>query len=169
MGAVGAFESIDEGRTEAFRRLYDREAPLVTRFARAALGDNAAAQDVCSEAFCRAWDAWPRFRGDTTAERAWIFRIARNQVIDHVRARRRARTVPLEDVHSGPTPEWDSRLALQAALRHLDKKDRELLSMRSAGLSHSEIGRVQRRSEKAVKQAWHRALKRLRAEMVGDQ
>ncbi len=161
-------ETTGEERSEAFSRVYDREAPLVTRFARAALGDDAAAQDVCSEAFCRAWDAWPRFSGDPAAERAWIFRIARNQVIDQVRARRRTRTVPLQEAHSHPAPDVESRLMLQAALRHLGKSDRELLSMRSAGLSHGEIGRIQGRSEKAVKQAWHRALKRLRAQMVGD-
>jgi DNA-directed RNA polymerase specialized sigma24 family protein len=42
-------ETTGDDRAEAFSRLYDRDAPLVTRFARAALGNDAAAQDVCAE------------------------------------------------------------------------------------------------------------------------
>ncbi len=37
--------------------------------------------------------------------------------------------------------------------------------MRSVGLTHSEIGKVQGRSEQAAKVAWFRAAQRLRAEL----
>jgi DNA-directed RNA polymerase specialized sigma24 family protein len=57
------------------------------------------------------------------------------------------------------------RVVLSGALRRVSRADRELLLMRSVGLTHSEIGKVQGRSEQAVKVAWFRAAQRLRAEL----
>jgi DNA-directed RNA polymerase specialized sigma24 family protein len=59
------------------------------------------------------------------------------------------------------------RSLLEQALRRLSSSDRELVAFRMAGLSHREIGRIQGRSELAVKMAWHRAIERLRADMEG--
>jgi len=60
------------------------------------------------------------------------------------------------------------RTLLERALRQLSSSDRELVAFRMAGLSHREIGRIQGRSELAVKMAWHRAIERLRADMEGS-
>lgn len=166
MGMVGVIAEEQERRA-AFHALYQREAPAVMRFARAALGDAALAEDACSEAFCKAWDAWGRFDGDDAAARAWVFRIARNQVVDHIRSSRRVRVVGLEDEHPDLERAPDDAIALRDGLRRLDKDDRLVLGLRAAGLSHGEIGKVQGRSENAVKQAHHRALQRLRAHL-GD-
>lgn len=144
-----------------FLALYDRESAFVLRYARMAVGD-ADAEDICADTFCAAWLAWPKFRGDGPAARAWVMRIARNRVIDRARASRRRPLEVLPD--DAPAREADvvERLQLRAALTHLSRSDRELLELRSAGLSHAEIGAVQGRGETAVKVAWHRALQRLR-------
>jgi RNA polymerase sigma-70 factor (ECF subfamily) len=149
--------------TEAtFLDLYDRESALVLRYARSAIGDGDA-EDVCADTFCSAWLAWPKFRGNVAAERAWIMRIARNKVIDRGRANRRADLAVLRD-EAAAAGESDvvERLELRAALTRLSRSDRELLELRSAGLTHAEIGAIQGRGEVAVKVAWHRALQRLR-------
>src|ERR1700680_3300944 len=83
--------------TEAtFLALYDRDSALVLRYARSAIGDREA-EDVCADTVCSAWLAWPRFRGDAAAGRAWIMQIARNKVIDRRRANRRVDVILLHD------------------------------------------------------------------------
>jgi len=155
----------------SFYRLYDAEAPAVLRYIRAAVRDHALAEDLCGDAFCRAWDAWPRFRGNEAEARAWVFRIARNLVIDRVRRDGRVRWESLREPHGiagadDPVGTAASgHVDMRRATDRLGRDDRDLLAMRVAGLSHAEIARVQGRSEEAVKKAWQRALLRLRQEL----
>ncbi|MFN2591803.1 MAG: RNA polymerase sigma factor [Candidatus Dormibacteria bacterium] len=145
-----------------FMELYDREAPTVLRYCRVAVGDQEA-EDVCADVFCSAWPAWRRFRGDETAARGWLMRIARNKVIDRSRATRRVFLLPLEAGAGVAVRDNRSDLEdVRAALRLVSRADRELLELRAAGLSHAEIGAVQGRNQNAVKMAWHRALQRIK-------
>lgn len=150
----------------AFATLYAREAQTVLRYLRTAGGD-ADAEDLCSETFVRALDAWARFRGDDAAARYWVMRIARNALIDHFRRRGRSRTVGLPETTAAPSPDHARRLAIEAALALLDRDDRELLALRSAGLSYAEISQVLKRSEAAVRKANQRALDRVRPHLEG--
>jgi RNA polymerase sigma-70 factor (ECF subfamily) len=159
---------------QTFLELYNLEAIHVLRYLHAAVRDYGAAEELASETFLRAWQAWPRFEHRGVAPRSWLFRIARNLVIDH--ARKRRPVIPLADVvpdqrsESTATTATD-RVLLAEALQRVSRADRELLLLRSVGLTHAEIGKVQGRSEKAVKVAWFRAVHRLRAELgeeVGD-
>jgi len=45
---------------QAFLELYDREAPVVLAYLRAATGDDA--EDLAAETFLRAWRRWPAYR-----------------------------------------------------------------------------------------------------------
>lgn len=162
----------DEGRSELreasteFEALYAREVHTVLRFLRIAAGDTDA-EDLCAESFCRALDSWPKFRGDDSVARTWLLRIARNALVDHYR--RRGRIHMLELVESTPAPESDHarRLTVETALRRLNRRDRELLACRAAGLSYGEIAKLLGRSEAAVRKANQRALDRLRPHLEG--
>jgi RNA polymerase sigma-70 factor, ECF subfamily len=153
---------------QTFLELYNQEAMPVLRYLHAAVRDYGAAEELTSETFLRAWQAWPRFEHRGVAPRSWLFRIARNLAIDH--ARKRRPVVPLADAvadrrSASPAATATDRVVLSNALQRVSRADRELLLMRSVGLSHSEIGKVQGRSEQAVKVAWFRAAQRLRAEL----
>jgi RNA polymerase sigma-70 factor (ECF subfamily) len=63
-------------------------------YARRALGDSAAAEEVVQETFVRAWRAADRYDPERPL-RPWLFAILRNVVIDEARARGR-RPVPRE-------------------------------------------------------------------------
>ncbi len=65
---------------------YLLHGPELYRFALRGLGDTGAAQDVVQETFLRAWRASERFDPELASLRVWLFAIARNAMIDHLRA-----------------------------------------------------------------------------------
>jgi RNA polymerase sigma-70 factor (ECF subfamily) len=152
--------------TEAtFYSLYHRDSPLVLRYLYVRVRDMTMAEDLCSDTFCRAWDSWSRFSGDESAARAWVMRIARNRLIDHLRHDRRVTFEELDESRaaSGGPETATERIDLRRALAGLSTDERDLLAMRMAGMSHAEIGKTQDRSEEAVKKSWQRALLKARS------
>ncbi|MEA2684459.1 MAG: hypothetical protein QOK05_2787 [Chloroflexota bacterium] len=150
-----------------FYDLYQREGVVVLRYLRSTLREPVAAEDLCADTFCRAWDAWGRFSGTDTQARAWLIRIARNLVIDAVRRDGRVKFTQISADQPSPLgAETDAELLdLRHAMDSLDRDDRELLAMRMAGLSHAEIGLIRGKSEEATKKAWQRALVRVREQL----
>lgn len=67
------------------RAAYNAHGAELYRFAHRQLGDAGAAQDVVQETFLRAWRASDRYDPEIAGLRTWLFGIARNAVIDHVR------------------------------------------------------------------------------------
>jgi RNA polymerase sigma-70 factor (ECF subfamily) len=120
------------------------------------------ARDLTQEVFLRvARVAAPDAGSD--ARRAWVFRIARNLALNHVRDDKRRAT-------SGevPNPSTPARQALAAALREalaqLEPVDRDVFLMREAGgLSYEEISFACQLTNDAVRSRLHRARQRLRA------
>src|ERR1700730_12680797 len=104
-----------------FYGLYHRESPLVLRYLYARVGDKTTAEDLCSDTFCRAWDSWSRFGGDDSAARAWVMRIARNRLIDHLRQNRRVTFEELDERHAatGGPETATARIDLRRALAGL--------------------------------------------------
>jgi RNA polymerase sigma-70 factor (ECF subfamily) len=152
--------------TEAtFYRLYHRESQMVLRYLYTHIRDVATAEDLCADTFCRAWDNWSRFGGDEGAARGWLMKIARNRMIDYLRHNRRVTFEELGEDHAigGPDEVSPGKIDLRRALAGLSADDRDLLALRIAGLSHTEIAKVQGRSEEAVKKSWQRALVRARS------
>ena len=66
-------------------------------FARRAMDDSAAAEEIVQETFARAWRSRHRFDPDLGTLRTWLFAIERNLVIDQARSRAVRRTDPLTD------------------------------------------------------------------------
>jgi RNA polymerase sigma-70 factor (ECF subfamily) len=84
--------------------------------------------------------------------RAWVFQIARNLALNHVRdAKRRPATQPLA-------------AAIAEALEHLAPADRDVFLMREAGgLSYAEIAVACRLTPDSVRSRLHRVRQELRA------
>jgi RNA polymerase sigma-70 factor (ECF subfamily) len=173
IGMEGTHGGATTSLREAFDALYSREARTVLRYLGSVVREPAVAEDLCGEAFCKAWDSWPRFRGNDDEARAWVIRIARNLVIDRVRRDGRLKFEVLSEANpmasaADTADQTAMALDLRRAMSGLGRDDRDLLAMRVAGLSHFEIGSVQGKSEEAVKKAWQRALKQLRSELEAD-
>lgn len=153
-----------------FLLIYRQQGPGVLRYLCTRARDFSEAEDLHAETFCRAWQAWSRVDGEEAEIRAWLFRIARNLMIDRHRRQRLLWFTSLEEYHgSAPSDDVASTATEKALIRdvvsRISSADLELLALRVAGLSHAEIGAIQGRSEQAVKIAWHRALGRLRDQL----
>ena len=123
------------------------------------------ARELTQEVFLRVARG-PLPDADPGSRRAWVFRIARNLALNHVRdTRRRGPTVELPEVATPATQE--AAAALREALRQLASVDRDVFLMReTGGLSYDEIALACDISADAVRSRLHRARQQLR-QMLG--
>ena len=84
-GDPGAHDTGLRGEADV-ARAYAAHGAELHLFALRCLGDAAAAQDVVQETFLRAWRSAERYDPALASLRTWLFAIARNAVLDHVRA-----------------------------------------------------------------------------------
>ena len=145
-------------------RLYADHRDGVFRYLRRIVGATETAQDLTQEVFLRVSRAGVPESPDA-GRRAWVFRIARNLALNHVRdGRRRPSTVALVQAAVPATQELST--ALRSAIAGLPDDDRDVFLLReSAGLSYQEIAEACEMSVEAVRARLHRARQRLRAEL----
>jgi RNA polymerase sigma-70 factor (ECF subfamily) len=161
----------DKRANPHFEALYDECFRGVYRYVFARVHDTATAEDLTAETFLKAWRKWPPRKTNGSAPKAWVFRIARNVIVDHYRAEGRRSTVGLDEVEvrdrrgNPGTEDHLSILAARAALASLSERDQDVLSLRLAGLSNKEIAKALGVEKETAGMACLRALKRLRKRM----
>ena len=72
----------------AIRLLYARYAPALRRYVERFSPEEASADDIVQETFIRAWRHLPQLSSGKFPVRPWLFRVARNLLIDADRAAR---------------------------------------------------------------------------------
>ncbi|MBN1666246.1 MAG: sigma-70 family RNA polymerase sigma factor [Anaerolineales bacterium] len=165
------------GVPQAFGGLYDRYAAELYRFLYAHCHNQLDAEDMNAEVFLRAWDDLPRYRERGHPFSAYLYRIARNLLVDYYRRSGRqvewAQVSP-ETLAVQPNPdhhleaERQSQRLLQA-MQALKPDYRSVLILRFINqLSPAEAARVMERSQGALRVLQHRALKALREELDRD-
>ncbi len=160
-----------DGDAAAFGRLYDRFQPEIVRYLSHRTGDADVAQDLAQQVFLKAWQAIPRYQHRGAPFRAWLYRMAHNQMVDHFRARRPS--VDLENIELPEDAEAETLVLtqevhqhLQAALERLSEDHRQVLVLRFLmEKSAREIGDVMGRKEVTVRGLQMRALQALRREI----
>lgn len=141
--------------------LFELHRQGVFRYLCRVVGRPDAAQDLTQEVFLRV----TRTRvpdADASGHRAWVFKIARNLALNHLRdAMRHGESVALVDATAPATQEL--ALAVRQALAALPDVDRDVFLMReSAGLSYGEIADACDLSVEAVRARLKRAREQLR-------
>lgn len=164
-------EGARRGEPESLAALWEHFHPRILTYMYYRVGP-AWAEDLAGEVFLRVVGHIGTQRGRFVA---WLYRIARNVVIDYRRrrSRRERREVSMREpvvqsLPGGQDPaETTARRAdLEAAIAQLTEQQRELVVLKFVqGLSNEEIGEVTGRSPGAVRGLQFRALKALR-EMV---
>jgi RNA polymerase sigma-70 factor, ECF subfamily len=144
--------------------LVDRHGRSIRQYILRATRRVSVAEDLVQEVFLRIVRAAPGY-DPRERERAWVFRIARNVLIDSQRREARSREDhrPV-DVASGPAQALSA--ALDAALAALAPEDREcFLLAEVGGLTYAEIERVTGSSVAAIRSRVYRARMALRASL----
>jgi RNA polymerase sigma-70 factor (ECF subfamily) len=155
---------------EALGWLYELFYPKLYNYAYLQLGDVHQAEDLASEVLLRVLESLKgyRFRGVPLA--AWVFRIARNYLIDLSRRRQRRPQVGLyegiPDAQDSPQAVAERSAAqdeVRLALTKLTEEQRQVIILKFVeGMDNASVARVLGRSQGAVKSLQHRALVSLR-------
>jgi RNA polymerase sigma-70 factor (ECF subfamily) len=92
--------------SEAFRRLVEAHRHVAYGVALRILRRPEEAEEATQEAFVRAWNALPRFRGDAKFS-TWLYRIVTRRAFDRLEAlkRRQGREAPVEEAEALPGAE----------------------------------------------------------------
>jgi RNA polymerase sigma-70 factor, ECF subfamily len=86
----------------AIRQLYKNHAQALRRYAERFCSDRTSADDIVQETFIRAWRHLPQLSSGDRPVGPWLFRVARNLLIDADRAARsRPFTVPAQGADEG--------------------------------------------------------------------
>ena len=178
-------EKVLGGDPNAFEELVLRYETTVYNLALRMVSDREDAADMTQEAFIKAYNSLPSFRGDSKFS-VWLYRITTNVCLDFLRAKKRKPQVSLtvgddedEDVQldlPDPTADPEQQLikklgmqALEEGLRLLPDKQRQILVMRElGGMSYADIGAALSLEEGTVKSRIFRARKRLCAYLLSS-
>lgn len=157
----------------AFGALYDKYSYRIYRYIFRQVYDETLANDLTSVTFEKAMRGLPGYQWQNKSFCAWLYRIARNEIIrDSYKKRLLA---PFSFLRESPTEKRGLELRLQKreqyqeiqkALAQLSVKDQELISLRFfEELTAQEVSEVLHISTTNVYVRLHRALKRLKAAM----
>jgi RNA polymerase sigma-70 factor (ECF subfamily) len=169
-GATSEQGAITQALPIDWDRIYVEHAPRVYNYFRFRLGSHVDVEDLTSRTFEKAWRSRARYRLDRAAVSTWLFKIAQNVAVDHLRARRPH--VPIDEALQLPTddtPEKDaergSNLArLTALTKDLPDRERDLLALKyGAVASNRDIAKLTGLSESNVGTLLHRLVQTLRA------
>jgi RNA polymerase sigma-70 factor, ECF subfamily len=162
--------------------LYDTYAPKIYRFLLSKVSAVETAQDLTSETFLKAWDYVQSEKNtDIAHPAAFLFRIARNLMVDYYRVHGKRKEISLEDVMDKNM--GDSEMGNTDIAKNIDDKiDMSQIKDTLAEMSQThpdyadvlvlyyvedipmtEIAHIMDRSEGAVRVLVHRALKELQS------
>jgi RNA polymerase sigma-70 factor (ECF subfamily) len=132
------------------------------------------AEDLTSQTFMAAWEKWHTLRDPDKAV-GWLFTIARNKGIDHIRKQQRFQSEELDDelIQSTNTNDpqssaetWEYLMDLRQHITKLSEKEQELIRLRLVGeLPFKQVSQVMHEPETRIKKRYYRLLERLRAQM----
>jgi RNA polymerase sigma-70 factor (ECF subfamily) len=161
------------GEAEAFGTLYDRYVDAVYRYVYYRVRNEAEAEDVTSEVFMRALRAIPKYE-PRQAFLAWLYRIARNAVIDRSRRHAARQQVSFEDALAHPNADQvvnpDAGLlagsdatVVRKAMQQLTPLQQEILVLRYVeGLDTKAISKLVGKRDGTIRGIEFRALAALR-------
>lgn len=154
----------------AWTSIYKEFSIRIYRYAFLKVQNRQLAEDISEMVFLRALEAIDKYEMRGLPFSSWLFRIAHNLIIDHLRKNKGDRELALEDVSlpSGEDPAAlvEKGIALEqvkSAMKQLTKTQQEVVEMRfAAELNIAEIAQIMGKSEGAIKALQHSAIQSLR-------
>jgi RNA polymerase sigma-70 factor (ECF subfamily) len=162
-------KQVKNGDAEAYGMLYEQYTEVIFRYVYSHLEGRLDAEDLTEEIFLRAWRALPKYDERGLPFSAFLFRIARNSLIDYYRQRKSVQSIEdieLQSHEPGPEEMVETYITnhnLRETIGKLREDYRNVLIFRFlSGLSPEETAQVMQRSVGAVRVLQHRALSALK-------
>jgi RNA polymerase sigma-70 factor (ECF subfamily) len=149
--------------------LYAEHAQRVFRYLCRIVGPPETARDLTQEVFLRVARS-PVPNGEPGAARAWVFRIARNLALNHLRDERRRPAVSgsVSPADRSQPAVQELGVEIDQALAALSDADRHVFLLREvAGLTYVEIAGACEMTVEAVRARLYRARQQLRVALEG--
>src|SRR4051812_15379399 len=161
------------GDLQAFGSIFDAYHASVYRFIASRVGRPSDAEDLTQLVFVKALEALPRYEVRGAPFGGWLFRLARNATIDHIRTNREHADLATATGRATEDrgPEGITLLrtdldAVAAALHQLTPDQREVISLRFfAGLTPREVAQLMGRQEGTIRGLQFRGIESLRRAM----
>ncbi len=155
---------------EAFGRIFDEFAGPIYRFIASRVNSPSDAEDLTQLVFVKALEALPRYEARGIPFGGWLFKLARNAIIDQIRTRRDhlslVTAVTRATDEAGPEAVATLRDDLERvarALADLTDDQREVIELRFfAGLSVYEAAAAMGRQDGTIRGLQFRAIASLR-------
>ncbi len=174
--AMGFFEDklvlAQKGDRAAFGEVYDGFVKKLYDYAFFRVKNKQSAEDIVADTFMKALEHVHSFDPNKGSVASWLYRIARNTLVDHYRIGKKTTGFP-EDFDVVDTTDLKTHIEnkdmlkkVEIALKKLSEREREIITLRVWDeLSYKEIAEVLGKSEASLKMAASRALKSLRKEL----
>jgi RNA polymerase sigma-70 factor (ECF subfamily) len=157
-------------RQFAFNQLVRKYQQKIYWHIRKMVIDHDDADDLTQDVFIKVWKNLDNFRQDSQLF-TWIYRIATNECLTFLKAKKRKFFLPIHDITEELTAKIDSssdisgdeiQLKLQKALLRLPDKQRVVFNMRYYDeLKYEEMSQILGTSVGALKASYHHAAKKI--------
>jgi len=160
-----------------FSKIYDRYIERIYRFISLKVSSVEIAEDLTSETFLRGWKVFKDDQKTIENPQAFLYRIARNLVVDFYRDKNKTQIVSTEYVQiEDPRPNLEEKAKLgsdmkmiQQALSSLKENYQNVIIWRYLDdLPVGEVAKLMGKSEETTRVTLHRALKALRNRLNQD-
>ena len=173
-----ANKKIDEQREKENRltNLYDEYFDKIARYIYVHIGDRNEAENLAGEVFLKALESLKSYKERGIPMQAWLYRIAHNLVVDHLRKATKLKTVPIDTVQiesrEDPVATAEKHIQMERvneAMQKLTPEQREVVRLRFfGGLSSREVGAMLSKSDGAVREMQRAAIEKLRGLLTSE-
>jgi len=158
-----------KGEKEAFGLLYQKYFQKIFRYCRINTNNDELAKDICQESFVKAYKKLSSFKTDGIwSFQAFLFAIARNQIIDISRKRKEANIEDYENLESNENlydelERKNNINRIRTVLAKLDEMDRQIIVLRYLEeLSSSEVAKILKINDGALRVRTFRVMQKVK-------
>ena len=162
------------GEAQAFGSLYDYYQPQIYRFIYLKVSHREEAEDLTHQVFLNCWRKITEYSFEGFPFSSWLYRIARNEIIDHYRTKKSNDSLELfieahpsdlevEDGLSQMVEADIDILRIKRAIYFLKPIEQDVLILRFVeDLAPGEVAQLVEKTPEAVRLIQHRAIKNLK-------
>jgi len=162
-----------KGDKESFGLLYEKYGQQIFRFIYWQVSNKEQAEDLNQEVFLKAWKNIEKYQERNCPFSSWLYRIARNTVIDFYRTQKKVYPIEDEiffsggdDLRENPKKIAETKIEIERVkkvLNSLPNNQREIIILKFIeGFSNKEIAKILKKSEGAIRILQYRAIKNLK-------